>query len=132
MSGHRADGAEQGADVLSGRATRAELSEPRRPGRHRRIEADEDLDSDVGFVLGLDDGPGVGRHSVERDNRAATLDLAAAGILITEPDWAQAADTATAPTETPNERAEARTCEAVPRRAQPSGGDRRRTRCSAR
>jgi len=86
--------------VSSGRATRADLSEPRRPGRHRRIEADEDLDSDVGFVLGLD-GPGAGRHSLERDNRASTLDLAAAGFLITEPDWAPAADTATAPTETP-------------------------------
>ena len=84
----------------SGRATRADLSEPRRPGRHRRIEADEDLDSDVGFVLGLD-GPGAGRHSLERDNRASTLDLAAAGFLITEPDWAPAADTATAPTEIP-------------------------------
>jgi phosphatidate cytidylyltransferase len=77
------------------------MSEPRHPGRHRRVEANEDLDSDVGFVLGLDDGAGAGRHSLEQDNRASTLDLAAAGFLITEPDWAPAADTVTAPTEAP-------------------------------
>ena len=77
------------------------MSEPRRPGRHRRIEGNEDPDSEVSFVLGLDDGAGAGRHSSERDHRPSTLDLAAAGFLITEPDWAQAADTTTAPTETP-------------------------------
>ena len=98
------------------------MSEPRRPGRHRRIEADEDLDSGVSFVLDLDDGPGDGRHSVGRDNRAAALDIGSAGVLITEPGWAQAANTATVPAET----AEASTSEAVSRRAQPSGGDRRR------
>jgi phosphatidate cytidylyltransferase len=86
--------------VLSGRAPRAELSEPRRPGRHRRIETDEDLDSGVRFVLDLDDGPGDGRHSLDRDNRAAALDIASAGVLITEPGWAQAANTATVPAET--------------------------------
>ncbi len=103
---------------------RAELSEPTRPGRHRRIEADEDLDSGVRFVLDLDDGPGGGRHSVERDNRAAALDIASAGVLITEPGWAHAANTATVPAET----ARPATSEAVSRRAQPSGGDRRRAR----
>ncbi len=86
--------------MLSGRATRAELSDPTRPGRHRRSEADEDLGSGVRFVLDFDDGPGGGRHSVERDNRAAALDIASAGVLITEPGWAHAANTATVPAET--------------------------------
>lgn len=70
----------------------AKLSGPRRAGRHRRIEADDE--SDVRFVLDLDDRP-AGRHSADRDGRRASLDIASTGFLITEPEWEQAPHQAT-------------------------------------
>ena len=86
MSGHRR-WRRAGRRCASGRARAAKLSEPRRPGRHRRIEADDDLDpTSASFWISTTAGR---RRAAQcrpgRDARPA-LDMASAGFLITEPE----------------------------------------------
>jgi phosphatidate cytidylyltransferase len=61
------------------------MAEPRRPGRHRRVEADQDLDAGVGRWGVPADGQPTGRHSLRQDEPSAAMDAAASGVVITEP-----------------------------------------------